>query len=173
MFFHPFLPPCFSAWDNLLLCPLICFSDKTYSLVYWGLILSKFPQFAYLLINFEVNYFSHVRSNGTLSWVCSFQRLWWIRYVLHGMGMLLTTVVHNHERMKERPSFWRKACVLVKSDRYQRMVRATVWSGFKDSNYEQALKDGFLSTDRTILQGDSWVVLICRLVFCWLIGVWT
>ncbi|PUU81203.1 phosphatase 2C-like domain-containing protein [Tuber borchii] len=27
---------------------------------------------------------------------------------------------------------------------------------FKDSNYKQALKDGFLSADRAILQGDSW-----------------
>ena len=44
---------------------------------------------------------------------------------------------------------------------------------FKDSNYEQALKDGFLSTDRAILQGDSWVVLVCRPAFCWLVGVGT
>ena len=32
---------------------------------------------------------------------------------------------------------------------------------FKDSNYEQALKDGFLSTDRAILEGDSSVMLNC------------
>jgi len=46
-------------------------------------------------------------------------------------------------------------------------------SAFKDSNYEQALKDGFLSTDTTILEGDSWVVLMCRPAFCWLVGVGT
>ena len=44
-------------------------------------------------------------------------------------------------------------------------------STFKDSNYEQALKDGFLATDRAILQGDS-SMLICWLAFllagwCW------
>ena len=44
---------------------------------------------------------------------------------------------------------------------------------FKDSNYEQALKDGFLSTDRAILRGDSSVVLILRPAFCWLVGVGT
>jgi len=43
---------------------------------------------------------------------------------------------------------------------------------FKDSNYELALKDGFLSTDRAILEGDSWVVLIWP-AFCWLAGVGT
>ena len=74
-FFFLFSLLVFSAWDNLLLCPLICFSDKPYNLVYWGIILSKFPKFAYLLINFNVDYFSHVRSYITLSWVCSFQNL--------------------------------------------------------------------------------------------------
>jgi len=42
-------------------------------------------------------------------------------------------------------------------------------SAFKDSNYEQALKDGFLATDRAILQGYS-SMLICWGFFigwCW------